>query len=1123
MADTHLSQPPDTHKSNFRWDILIFAIILTIAVITRFYDLGTRVMSHDESLHTFFSWQLFKTGSFEHTPLMHGPFQFHAIALSYLFFGDNDFTSRIPAVLCSIAAVAFIWQYRHYLGRVGALITAALFTISPFMLYYGRYVRNEAYVVLFGLVSIWAVLRYLETRQPKYLYWLTASTALHFTSKETSFIYTAQILLFLGILFLSQITSKPWKKPEIQTLFAWLLVFSLLLFSASAAVDRFTTPPTTPDAQTTAAPLDPETPPDQSTPHGLSTLALFFGALGLITLAGSLYFLVTGFGPDQIRSIPAFELILLLGSLVFPHLVAFPVRFLGWDPLNYTNTSNILRIAAFGIPMFFLSAIAGLWWNKRQWLINTAIFYTIFILLFTTFLTNSTGFFSGLVGSLGYWLVQQGVERGSQPAYYYFLLQIPVYEYLAALGTLLAVAIGLRRWIFSPTPENTDETPPTVTPRPSSLSTQNGKNLAFIFFAFWAVTSLLAYTLAGEKMPWLAVHIALPLLLLTGWALNALVEKLTLSTFTQIKTWLAFSLLIIFFLSLFGTFVSLIAIPQPFQGQTLQNIQATNTFLFSITVLLASASGLVFTLRSWSFQKILPLSLLSLFSLLSILTIRTSFTAAFINYDQATEYLVYAHAASGVKEAMQQVENTSTRLTNSLSLEVAFDNDVAWPFTWYLRNYPNQRHYGAQLTTDLRTAPIIFVGDDNFAAIEPIVAQGYYQFDYIRMWWPNQDYYDLTFDHIKLYLTDPLYRWGIFQIWLNRDYTAYGQATGQNYSLDTWNPSDRMRLYIRKDVAAQLWDYDFGSGSGEIVIDPYENKQKQLTPDQVIFSADNTPIFNAPRGIAVAPDGSLLVADSQNHRIVHLQNGEIVNQWGYFGALDEAGQSPGGSFNEPWGIAVSPDGRFIYVADTWNHRLQKFSYSGEFITQWGTFGQTIDDPYLLWGPRDLTVDNQGNLLVTDTGNKRIIIYDSDGGYISQFGTVGFELGQFDEPVGIAIHPQTGHAYVADTWNQRIQVFQPNSTGSYFPLNTWDISGWYGQSLTNKPYLTFASDGNLFVTDPDLSRVLVFSPQGEFLFYFGDNFQASTSLGVVIGIAPDTNGGLWLTDGQGNRLLHITLP
>ena len=132
-------------------EIAIFAVVILLAFVTRFYDLGSRVMSHDEGLHTYFSWLLYRGQGYQHSPMMHGPFQFHSIALSYFLFGVSDFTSRIPVVLFSIATIWMVWYWRRYLGKWGALIAGFLLVISPFMLYYGRYVRNESYVGFSGI------------------------------------------------------------------------------------------------------------------------------------------------------------------------------------------------------------------------------------------------------------------------------------------------------------------------------------------------------------------------------------------------------------------------------------------------------------------------------------------------------------------------------------------------------------------------------------------------------------------------------------------------------------------------------------------------------------------------------------------------------------------------------------------------------------------------------------------------------------------------------------------------------------------------------------------------------------------------------------------------------------
>ena len=391
----------------------------------------------------------------------------------------------------------------------------------------------------------------------------------------------------------------------------------------------------------------------------------------------------------------------------------------------------------------------------------------------------------------------------------------------------------------------------------------------------------------------------------------------------------------------------------------------------------------------------------------------------------------------------------------------------------------------------MRDVPIILVGQDNFGKIEAVVGQAYDKFDYQRIWWPNMDYMNLTTERIKNAILNPQMREAIFQIWLNRDYTLYSQIVGQDMSLQNWNPSEKFRLYIRKDVLAQLWDYGSTSSTVPIQADPYEGKQISLSADKIYGTTGTQPgQFQNPRDVALAPDGSLYISDTSNNRIQHLAaDGSVLQVWGSFADISK-GSAPGGTFFEPWGIAVSMDGS-VFVADTWNHRIQKFTSDGKFVNMWGYFGQA-DTPFAIWGPRDIAIDSKGKLFITDTGNKRIVIYDADGNYVNQFGSVGLETGKFDEPVGITVDKE-GLVYVADTWNQRIQVMVEDASGTYLPLVNWEIVGWYGQSLDNKPYLTVDNNGNLFTTDPEGYRILRFTTSGAFINYFGDLGTSPNSL------------------------------
>jgi DNA-binding beta-propeller fold protein YncE len=505
---------------------------------------------------------------------------------------------------------------------------------------------------------------------------------------------------------------------------------------------------------------------------------------------------------------------------------------------------------------------------------------------------------------------------------------------------------------------------------------------------------------------------------------------------------------------------------------------------------------------------------------LGFLTARSAIQAAYINYDNANELLVYAHSAGGVKTALDQIEEISLRTTDGLAAEVAYDNETSYPYWWYLRNYNNARYYGENPSRSLREVPLILVGDANFGKIEPVVGNLYHRFDFIRLWWPNQDYYNLTWERIINALTNPAMRDAIFQIWLNRDYTRYGEVTEKDMSLPNWSPSARMRLYVRKDIVNQLWNYGAAPVAEEIEPDPFEGKHETLTADQIIGgSGVDAGQFQKPRDLAVASDGSIYVVDSENHRIQHLNpDGSVINVWGTFGDATTVA-AEGGTFNQPWGIGLGPDGS-VYIADTWNHRVQKFTPEGDFVTMWGYFGQG-EGPLAFWGPRDVAVNADGEVFVTDTGNKRVVVFDENGSFITEFGSAGMGPGELDEPVGIAVD-QNGFAFVADTWNQRIQVFTKDAAGNYSPLREWELWAWYGQSLDNKPYLNVDNRGSVFAIDPEGYRVLQYSDSGEPVRSWGDFGTGSASFGLPASVAVDLDGNVWVSDSGNSRLMHFII-
>ena len=1136
--NTWLDRPVFSFWPRFTIYHLIIALILSTAILSRFIMLGERVMSHDEVNHVVPAYTFYTGGGYRYDPVTHGPLQFHMIALSYTLFGDSDFSARIPDAVFGIAVVAFaIFAFKDYLGRVGSLVAGLLFTISPFISYYSRYTRNEIYIVFWGMALIWGVLRYLEFGRKRMLLFITIITALHFTDKATSYIFTAELLIFLAVIFISRVLTKPWKGKQHRTTFLILAGIVLIVGLALFGVGY--------DALTNAPPGEGGESMVMLNQLDLQTRILI-GSLALVLLAGlalAAYFLIKGIGWRGVRDERAFDLLILQGTIVLPLLAALPMDILGFNPMDY-STNGIITSFLFIVPLFIIALLIGIWWNWKVWALNLGIFWGIFTLFYTSLFTQGSGFPMGLMGALGYWIAQQGVTRGTQPLYYYALVQIPIYEFLPALGTLLAALMGipivarsLRKPAAAPTnlPDDHDvqiegetaaveDQPDADLPRIVDNEGEVWQAPILALLLYWSVMSLIAFSFAGERMPWLTTHIAMPMILTSGWSFGRLLESFNWTAFKKYRGWLVLILGALFLLTTFRTIGTLLGDMPPFRGNELAQLEATSTFLLAGTAMIASATVLYFLLKNWKFKQLAHFLLVIFIAILALITIRTSFRANFILYDTAQEYLVYAHATRDPKDVLDQVEEISHRLTGGKDLVVAYDNDLLYPYWWYFRDYPNKRWYSDSPTRDLQDASVILVGSGNYGQIEPVVGDDYIRYDYTRLWWPMQAYYNLTFERVWNALTDRDMRTALWEIWYNRNYQPYADLTNtRTLTLENWQPSDSFRMYIRKDVVSQIWEYGAAPVVLEPSVDPYEERTITLNAEQIFFSNDQYQ-FNAPRDIAFAPDGTLYVADSGNHRILHLdQEGNLLHEWGGFGASDYANNimAEPGTFNEPWGLDVGPDGS-VYVADTWNNRIQKFTAEGEFVTMWGQFG-AAESRYHFWGPRGIAVDQQGRVFVTDTGNKRVVIFDSDGIDLAMVGGAGLGVGQFDEPVGIEVDDR-GRVYVADTWNVRVQVLIPAGDSLSYPTNiTWDIDGWYGDSLDNKPFLTIDENYFTYVADPLMGRILLFNEQGDFVLGWGGYGTGQSEIGVAAGLAVGPDGRVWVSDARNNRLMAFTLP
>lgn len=939
------------------WESVIVAALAVVALFSRLWLLGARVMSHDESLHVYYSWLLATGKGFAHNPMMHGPFLFESTALMDILFGANDFTSRlVPVILGTIIAVIVPRLLKPWLGQTGALLTSVLLIISPFILYFSRYIRHDILVIAWVLLAVIAIFRYLQNREERELILLAAALALMLATMEISFIYLAIFAGFLLVIGIGRykFSWTTWRSsPE----------FDLLIV--------------------------------------LGTLGAFFSSPIALPILNPLWSKFTG--------------------MPFIGLEVLSTEGIEWA----TGASGIRIWILFGIFASISTAI-GLWWNTNKWLKLAGLFLTISALLFTTFLTNPAGLGTGFIGSLGYWLSQQEVARGSQP-WYYYLIVFPLYEYLPLLGGVVAAVTFFfsRKFIAV------------------------GQRSFVLFLIWWAVWILVGLSLAGEKMPWLSTHIAIPFILLTGWWIGRLVDILLLE-WRQAARWKS----IVGWIALAG-------------------------------IALAGAA-----------------------------TVRTSIAANYINYDYTTEFIDYAHGAPGVKWALDDIAAIANHTGAGRELKVAYDDQVSWPMTWYLREYRNAVYYGAEPNRQALDAPVVIAGPQNWNKVEAILGNRYHRFELIRLWWPMEDYKNLTWERVRNSITDPRMRQALWEIFWNRDYQKYAEITGQLLNPPaTWPLQESMRVYVAKEIARQMLSLDIGSTMLEELPAPvnvYTEVQRSVLPDQVITDSG----LNGPRGIALAPDGSFYVADTGNSRIVRFDSsGNMLDSWG---SRTPDGELPpsAGTFLEPWGIAVDPQGN-VYVADTWNHRIQKFDANGNFKKEWGVLGQQSDGTASLWGPRGIAVSPDGRVYVTDTGNKRVVVFDPNGKFLQQFPAE--EDVWLDEPVGIAIG-NDGLVYVADTWNMQVVVF--SAAGGF--VTKWPVQGWTGDSLDNKPYIAVDEQDRVYVTDPEGYRVIAFSSSGTPLAMFGQYGLEEDAFGLPVGITADAHGRIWVVDAVNKQLRQFDL-
>ncbi len=208
--------------------------------------------------------------------------------------------------------------------------------------------------------------------------------------------------------------------------------------------------------------------------------------------------------------------------------------------------------------------------------------------------------------------------------------------------------------------------------------------------------------------------------------------------------------------------------------------------------------------------------------------------------------------------------------------------------------------------------------------------------------------------------------------------------------------------------------------------------------------------FDSPTGIAVDPNGNILVADTGNGRIEKLSpDGSFITSIKQFEA--------------PSGIAIDRAGN-IYVAEIGSkHRVQKLGPDGTFIAHWAPG---------LYGPRKIAIGPDDSIYVVDSGGNRIVKFSPDGQVLASWGSEGSGDGQFRGVSSVAVDPTTNKVYVADPINSRIQVF--GSDRKF--LAKWSVPEW-GKAMGFEDLAIDSKTGRLYASSAHINTVFVFDLNG----------------------------------------------
>ncbi len=715
--------------SNSRF-YLIFAFLVVAGLLLRWIGLDERPMHHDESLHAMFGRYFFDwpdINYYKYDPMMHGPFIYNVLRLVYNTLGSTTWAARsLTAILGSLLIFAPFF-FRRYLSRQMVLALTAAISLSPTIIYWARFIREDTLQLASMLLMLSGVLLFKGGLK---IYGVLFGLTLQFCIKENSFVTVAILLGYMayetGMSRLLLCKERPLA-ADLKLFASSTGLLSLAGFVLGLLLLALT------KVSPQIFPQLMESSPESATLAGLGAkLAaqpgfppqilewLYVGVM--LTLCSGLSLLLTAEAAHQpeltrhrrfIRAALALSLVgLFVSGWWLTGIIAVQMALL---------VEALFRVAqSWSKDLLFVRSMQYL---RDYWpsvLIALTMCAFLYGYLYSAGFRYSQGILDGLYRrSLVYWWGQHAIERIAGPFLFHFYV-LSWYEFLFVVAILYHLFIFYRNastpfqiaaasiafvallsvtmnwgidvfkvdfWHHLNVKDVLDMTGFFVFTGHALLATTYHlvrRQQALAFWGYFFTANLFTYSFLGEKVPWLTVYAFIPGVIYLALYFHHHFHEPDYKRSPQVS-WESIFMFIGFWLSVLGLLFML-------EKKELGGGSENNwMFLLMGALFFIMGYGEMFTK---AFGKVNILALLFIF--FCAFNIREAVLTNYVYAGHASEYLSQVHTTPEFHNFVLKMKEQIKVPLKAKQTTVFGEGDVTWPITWYLVDTPEYKFIADQ-------------------------------------------------------------------------------------------------------------------------------------------------------------------------------------------------------------------------------------------------------------------------------------------------------------------------------------------------------------------------------------------------------------------------------------------